>query len=75
MNQGNKLGTGLWGAQVLNGEEICVIGKRARILFNELIYLLQKDDVLDTILRTGHMQTNDSVPSLESEEGSLGENN
>ena len=54
VNQDNKLGTGLWSTQVLNRDKIYVIGKRSGVLFSELIYLLQKHDVLDTVLRTGH---------------------
>lgn len=51
---------------MLNRDKICVIGKRSGVLVSELIYLLQKHDVLDAVLRTGHWWTNDSVPSPES---------
>lgn len=57
MSQDNKLRTGLWSPQVLNRNEIYVIGKRSGILFSELIFIAEVDG-LDTILhiiRTGYL--------------------
>lgn len=43
-----------------------MIGKRSRILFDELFYLLKKDDMPDTLLSTGDIKTNNYLPSPES---------